>query len=52
MKRSEIVTALANMASRGKYDDVSPAQAAQWNLLFREAADLINELEAEENESE
>lgn len=46
-KRSEVVIALADVASRGKYE-VSPAGAKQMNAIFDEVAKLINELEAEE----
>ncbi len=47
MKRSEIVLALANVASKGKYE-VTPAGAKIMNEVFIEVANLINELEAEE----
>lgn len=49
MKRSEIVQALANIASQGKYT-VSPDGAQRMNAVFDAAANLINELEAEERE--
>jgi hypothetical protein len=48
MKRSEIVIALANVASKGKYE-VTPQGAKIMNDVFAQAAALINELEAEEN---
>lgn len=47
MKRSEIVTALANLASQGTYN-VKPTQAAEINAIFEAVARLINELESEE----
>lgn len=49
-KRSEVVIALANIASKGKYE-VSPDGARVMNRVFEEVADLINELEAEEAEA-
>lgn len=48
MKRSEIVIALANVASQGKYT-VDPAGARKINAVFDAAAKLINELESEES---
>jgi len=50
MKRSEVVTALANLASQGTYQ-VKPTQAAEINAIFEHVANLINELEAEEGAS-
>lgn len=47
MKRSEIVSALAELASQGTYT-VKPAVAQQMNNIFVHVAKLINELEAEE----
>lgn len=47
MKRSEIVTALANIASKGEYK-VDPNGAKIMNRVFELTANLINELEAEE----
>ena len=47
MTRAQIVQALANIASQGKYE-VSPDGARRMNAIFDAAADLINELEAEE----
>lgn len=47
MKRSEVVTALANLASQGTYQ-VKPTQAAEINAIFEQVAQLINELESEE----
>ena len=47
MKRSVIVTALADIASKGKYE-VNPDGARAMNRVFELAANLINELEAEE----
>ena len=49
MKDSEIIIALANIASRGKYE-VTPAGAKQMNDVFAEVAKLINKLEAAEAE--
>jgi len=51
MKRSQIVTALANVASQGKYE-VTPEGAKKMNAVFELVAGLINELEAEEKEAE
>jgi hypothetical protein len=52
MKRSEIVIALADLASKVSLQ-VTPGNirtlAEQTNTLFADAARLINELEAEEN---
>ena len=50
MKRSEIVKALADIASQGKYN-VDPKGARLINSVFEQVAALINELEAEERES-
>jgi hypothetical protein len=47
MKRSEIVLALAELASQGTYQ-VKPPVARQMNAIFDAAANLVNELEAEE----
>ena len=47
MKQSEIVIALANMASRGRYDITLP-EAAEMNKLFVRAAALVKELEEAE----
>ena len=53
MKKSEIVRALADLASKVKIE-VTPLNvvtlAKNTNTLFTEAAQLINALEAEENE--
>lgn len=47
---AQIVVALADMASKGKYDNVTPAAARQMNAIFDAAAALINQLEdAEKN---
>ena len=55
MKRSKIVIALADLASKVDLR-VTPQNigtlATQTNELFAEAAELINELEAEENVDE
>lgn len=51
MKRSEIVTALATIASQGKYE-VNPEGARKMNAVFTAVAGLINELEAEEAAAE
>lgn len=50
MKRSEIVLALAEVASKGKYE-VTPQGARQMNAIFEKTAQLINELEEEEREA-
>ena len=47
MKRSEIVSALAELASQGTYN-VKPPVARQMNAIFEAVAQLINDLEAEE----
>ncbi len=47
MKRSVIVTALAEIASKGRYT-VDPAGARHMNQVFDLVAELINELETEE----
>lgn len=52
MKKSVIVKALADMASQGKYDNVTPLQARNMNALFIHVARLINELEQEEADAE
>ena len=49
MARSNIVIALAEIASQGEYK-VSPAGAQKMNAVFVAVAELINELEAEEKE--
>lgn len=51
MKRSQIVQALADIASKGQYN-VNPAGARHMNEIFIAVAALINDLEAEENNSE
>ncbi len=48
-KPSEVIIALADMASRGKYDNVTPVMAKQWDRLFVLVAELINKLEEQEN---
>ena len=48
MERSKVVTALAEIASQGKYE-VSPEGARRMNQVFTLVANLINELEAEES---
>ena len=47
MRQSQIIQALADIASQGKYT-VSPDGARRMNEVFEEAANLINELENEE----
>jgi hypothetical protein len=49
MVRSRVIIELANMASQGRYS-VTPQEAARMNILFKEVAQVINELEAEEKE--
>lgn len=48
VKASAIVIALADMASKGKYDNVTIQAARGFNQLFELVAELINTLEAEE----
>lgn len=48
VKASEVVIALANLASQGVYKEVSPAGARSMNEIFDKAAELINDLEADE----
>ena len=48
MKRSEVVVALADLASKGKYT-VEPAGAKYMTELYAVVAQIINELEAEES---
>jgi len=49
MVRSQVVIALANLASKGKFE-VTPAGSAAMNEVFVAVAELINELEAQEAE--
>jgi len=51
MKKSQIVQALADIASQGKYK-VSVDGARKMNDVFIAVAKVINELEAEESISE
>ena len=51
MKASQIVKALADLASKGKYN-VTRDGANEMNDIFEEAARLINELEAHESQGE
>ena len=51
MKQSEIVRALAQLASEGVYN-VKPEGAQKMNQVFAAVAGLINELEAKEAEEE
>ena len=48
IKDSQIVIALADLASKGKYDNVTPMVAQQMNELFAVTAGLINRMEAAE----
>jgi hypothetical protein len=48
IRASQVVSALADMASKGKYDNVTPAAARSMDALFNAVADLINVLEEEE----
>jgi len=50
-KKSQVVLALANLASRGKFE-VDPQGARIMNQIFEDVAKLINELEAEEKAAE
>lgn len=47
LKRSQVINALADLASEGQYK-VTRAGAHYMNRLFEEVAKVINELEAEE----
>ena len=47
MKDSEIVLALANIASQGKYN-ITIADAQKMTALYEQVATLINKLEAAE----
>lgn len=49
---SQIVIALADMASNGKYDNVTPQQAQNMNALFEAVAQVINQLEKAEGRNE
>ena len=49
VKASQIVSALADMASKGKYDNVTIESAANMNSLFVLVAELINKLEDAES---
>jgi len=49
MTRSQIVKALADLASQGRYS-VDRAGAANMNALFEAVANVINSLEADEIE--
>lgn len=51
MTRSQVVLALAEIASKGKYE-VSVAGARQMNAIYEEVAKVINSLEAEESAAE
>jgi len=51
MKASEVVRALAEVASKGKYT-VDPGGAKVMNEVFQAAADLINAMEAQEKIAE
>ena len=51
-KRSVVVRLLADIASQGKYNDVTFSGARNMNTVFKLVADLINELEAEEASEE
>ena len=50
MLRSQVVIRLANLASTGKYE-VTPAEAKAITNLYNEVAEVINELEHEEDEN-
>lgn len=50
--QAEVVKALADLASQGVYKEVTPAGARNMNAIFALTAELINELEAAEAESE
>jgi hypothetical protein len=44
---AKVVEALANLASRGTYNNVTPAIAKEMNELFEAVAQLINKLESQ-----
>lgn len=46
--RLEVVKMIADVASQGRYDNVTPVGARNMNTIFVLVAALINELEAEE----
>lgn len=50
MNRSKIVLALANLASQGVYNGVTPQGARNMNKVFEDTAALVNALEQEEEE--
>lgn len=52
IKASQVVLALADLASKGKYDNVTPEGARAMNNLFVLVAELINKLEESESEGE
>ena len=49
VKPSEVVSALAEMASNGRYDNVTPESARAMNNIFDMTAKLINMMEAQES---
>ena len=51
MRDSEIVIALADIASKGKYE-VTPVGARHMDKVFNLVAQLINKMEKEEKELE
>lgn len=51
MRDSEIVMALADIASKGKYE-VTAAGSQHMNKVFEEVAKLINRMEAEEKNND
>jgi hypothetical protein len=48
LRPSQVVSALADMASQGRYDNVTPQGARNMNAVFELVASLINKLEADE----
>lgn len=52
MKRSQTILRLANLASKGRYDNVTPAAAREMNQLFEDVAVIINQMEEEEKEQD
>jgi hypothetical protein len=50
--QSQVVKALADLASSGTYKEITPAGARNMNAIFSLVAEVINELEASEKEAE
>ena len=52
LRPSQVVSALADMASQGRYDNVTKQGSRNMNALFEMVAQLINALEAQEAEED